>query len=336
MSRARSAFGFAGRGLPAALFAGILVAVAVLHLTPLRERLDGAALDLTQRLARAVAPRPAIEEVVIVGIDEETERRFPEPFALWHRPLGEALAAIAQGNPRLVALDIALPEQSYDSLIPGLDAALIRGLVAAKHPDRLVVGLKLDAHGKSQKVDNLLLAAIGLDALGLAYVTVDRDGTARRVAPARGGDGTGLPLMTERIGRRLGLDQSPGIIDFACGRPLRYVPMQDVLDWGKERPDALAIAFAGKIVLVGKVGPDEDPVRQPLSLADWMPDASAPPGVVLLAQTVRAMQSGRIVGELPGSALAALVAVCAAVVLVGGGLWRTWAAAGLLLSGVVL
>jgi adenylate cyclase len=142
-------------------------------------------------------------------------------------------------------------------------------------------------------------------------------------------------VLTERIAMKLGIVQRAGIIDFASGRPLDYVPMHAVLAWASERPEALARAFAGKVVLLGKVGPDEDPVRQPLSVASWAPDAIAPPGVVLLAQTVRAMQSRRIIAELPWPLLAALVAACAAVVLVSGGLWRTWTAAAVLLAGVV-
>jgi adenylate cyclase len=47
------------------------------------------------------------------------------------------------------------------------------------------------------------------------------------------------------------------------------------------------------------------------------------------------MQSGRIVTELPWPAVAALVAICAAVVLISGGLRRTWTAAAVLLAGVV-
>jgi len=317
------------------MLGGVLLAVAMLHFTPLRERLDGAVLDLTQRVVRTVAPRPAIEDVVIVGIDEETERRFQEPFALWHKRLGEALAAIARGNPRIVALDIALPERSYDSLVPGLDAELVRGLVAAKHPDRLVIGLRLDTHGKPQKVHDLLLAAVGADAVGLAYVTVDRDGTVRRFEPLRRHGSETLPLLAERIALKLGMGHGAGIIDFATGKLLDYVPMHRVVEWARARPDALGEAFAGKVVLVGKVGPDEDPVRQPLSVASWAPGASAPPGVVLLAQTVRAMQSGRIVVKLPWPALAVLLAVCAAVVLVGGGIWRTWTVAVLLLAGII-
>jgi len=333
MTAAQPAFASRRTRTPLVLFAGVLVAVAGLHATPFLERADSAALDATQRIVRALAPRAAVEDVVIVGIDEQTERAFPEPFALWHRPLGAALTAIARGEPRLIALDVVLPERSYDGLVPGLNEALLRGVVAAKHPDRLVAGLRLDPRGRPLPLDSMLLAALGTDAVGLAYVTVDPDGVARRFDAPRSQGGEELPLLVQRIAAKLGLPGRSGIIDFAAGTPFTYLPMQDVIAWARDKPQELAAVFAGKIVFVAHVELDEDPVRQPLSLASWAPEATAPPGVVLLAQTVRALQSGRILSEVQGPALALLVALGAAVGLVGG-VWRTWAAAGLLLAGL--
>src|SRR5688500_4011984 len=75
-----------GAWVAAVLFLCVLGAAAALHPTSARQRLDAMALDATQRAVRAIAPRPAPSDVVIVGIDVETERRFPQPFALWHRP----------------------------------------------------------------------------------------------------------------------------------------------------------------------------------------------------------------------------------------------------------
>src|SRR5215204_4911682 len=82
-----------------AMFIGILLVLAGLDALGLLSRLDNTALDATQRLVRSLSPRSAIENVVIVGIDEGTERSFPEPFALWHRHLGAVLTAIARGRP---------------------------------------------------------------------------------------------------------------------------------------------------------------------------------------------------------------------------------------------
>jgi adenylate cyclase len=308
------------------MFIVIALVVAILHATGVLERLDESASDLTQRLVRELSPRPAVENVVIVGLDEGTERSFPEPFALWHRHLGELLTAIASGGPRLIALDIALPERSYDGLLPGLSAELVRGLVAAKHAGRLAIGVRIDSLGRPQQIDGILLAAAGQDALGFAYAVVDRDGTARRLQSSQSVTQAGIPLLAERAALSLGLPLRNGIIDYACGKPFTYVPMQDVVAWAHNSPERLA-SFAGKAVFVGKVGPDDDPVRQPLSLAAWArPSRTAPPGVVLLAQTVRALESDRILSTLPVPAQIALVLLCAAVVLVGG-LLRNWFAA---------
>ena len=334
MKPSKSIFGQARVRVAAGMFISILIVVGAFHASVLGERLDYSALDTTQRLVRALSPRPAVENVVIVGVDEGTEHSFPEPFALWHKPLGEALTAIARGKPRLVALDIVLPERSYDALLPGLNAELIRGLIAAKHAGGLAIGLRLDARGTPQRIDGILLAAAGPDAVGLAYATVDRDGTARRLEPS----GRPLPLLAERVAISLGLKLRAGIIDYACGQPFTYVPMQDVVAWARSNPERLEV-FAGKVVFVGKVGPDDDPVRQPLSLARWpsAAKATAPPGVVSIAQSVRALESDRILATLPGPAQAALVALGACVVLVGG-LLRTWtvaiALAALVVAGV--
>ncbi len=306
------------RGQSVVILALILLAVASFHLTPLRERLDLIFLDAMQRLVRAVAVRPAEESVVIVGIDEETERRFEEPFALWHRHMGEALAAIARGNPKLIVVDIVLPERSYDRIVPGLDTALLQGLIAAKQSDRLVVGVMLDSQGHPRALHSMLLAAVGIDSLGLSYVAVDEDGIARRVErPDESNPGT-IPLLTERIAQKLRLPMKWGVIDFAAGAPFDYIPMHDVIERLRVQPDRLPALFSDRIVFLGKVGPDDDPVRQPLSLARWAQQSSAPPGVVLLAQTIRAQQSGRILQDPPVWLGPLIVLGCATVIIVHG------------------
>jgi adenylate cyclase len=326
MKLSRSIAGRDRKRVVAAMFIVIALVIAILHAFGVLERLDDSALDATQRLVRGLSPRAAIENVIIVGLDEGTERSFPEPFALWHRHLGELLTAIASGGPRLIALDIVLPERSYDELLPGLSIELVRGLIAAKRAGRLAMGVRIDSLGRPQPIDGILLAAAGQDTLGFAHVVIDRDGTARRLQSSPSGTRAGIPLLAERAALSLGLTLRNGIIDYACGKPFAYVPMQDVVAWAHNSPERLA-AFADKAVFVGKVGPDDDPVRQPLSLAGWAQSSrAAPPGVVLLAQTVRALESDRILSTLPVPAQIALVLLCAAVVLVGGVL-RTWFAA---------
>jgi adenylate cyclase len=305
------------------LFLAVVAGASVLHLTGARERLDAVALDAVQRVGRAIVPRPGPDDVVIVGIDAETERRFPQPFALWHRPLAAALVGIARANPRIIALDIILPERSFEDLIPGAHAELMRALVAAKHPNRLVAGLRLDRAGHALPIDPLFMAALGPNALGIAYVPIDVDGVARRTRPERLRDADALPLLTERVASLLGGHLPEGIVDFACGEPFDYLPLHDVVDRAANGGASLPRLLTGKIVLIGHVGADADPVRQPLSLAAWDSQTKMPPGVVVLAQTIRAMLAGRIVPQLHGAVLALLVGLAACIVFVGTPR-RTW------------
>jgi adenylate cyclase len=312
----------------------VLLPVASFHLAPLREQVDLIYLDSMQKLAREVVVRPTYQNVVIVGIDGETERRFDEPFALWHRHLGDALAAISRGDPKLVVLDIILPERSYDTIVPGLDIALLRGLIAAKQPDRLVVGVMLDSQGHPRALHNLFLAAVGIDSLGLSYVAVDADGIARRIERRDKSQSGQIPLLTERVAQKLGLPIKSGLIDFGIGAAFDYVPMHDVIEWARSQPDRLSALFSDRIVFMGKVGPDDDAVRQPLSLARWAPKSLDPPGVVLLAQTIRAEQAGRILRDLPHWLGPLIVVVCSMVVFIHG-ITRAWIGALLAISALV-
>ncbi|HZP86226.1 MAG TPA: CHASE2 domain-containing protein [Burkholderiales bacterium] len=317
----------------------VLAMSAAFFVSPLRARLDGIAFDSVAKLIRHNGPLPAIEEVVIVGIDEATEQSIGEPFGMWHEQLAAALKGIARGAPKLVAMDIVLPDRSFDAIKPGLDAALIRAFRAVKDAvgqhDRFVVGQRIDARGGLRRIDDMLLAAIGTEATGLAYAEQDLDGTVRRFRPAARETEDQL-FLAARIADAVDVPVRAGLIDFACGRPLQYIALREVLTWQRtDRDDLARKAFQGKIVLLGSVMPDEDSVRQPLSLAAWDPEAIAPPGVVAHAQIVRALQSGRMLQELSTVSLAGLTAVAAMMVSMAG-LVRLWVICAVAVAGVLV
>jgi len=285
---------------------------------------DGAAFDLAARALRALAPRPASEDIVIIGIDEASERALAEPFALWHRHLGDALTVIAHAAPAAVAVDVTLPDRSFEAVVPGLDAALAKGIVEARRAAPLTIGLSLDAQGRVRPVSPLLVAAAGEQAFALAYATVDDDGVARRFVPVFGQSG-GTAGLAERTGQALGAQVAAGWIDFSVGEPFRYVSLVDVLRW-REDPAAAARTLGGRVVLIGSVLPDVDRVRQPLSLAAWEPDAVAPPGIVLQAQTLRALRAGALLQSVPTPLIVVLTALMALVVSIRRAGWA-WTAA---------
>ena len=82
------------------------------------------AYDLQMRLLREAYPRPLEDDVILIGVTEETEARFHEPVALWHRHFAEVLHALAKARPRAVGVDFVLPERSFDAIVPGLDLAM--------------------------------------------------------------------------------------------------------------------------------------------------------------------------------------------------------------------
>lgn len=244
---------------------------------------------------------------------------------MWHGYLGAALGIIARSAPTAVGLDVTLPDRSFDDIRPGLDEVLARGLAEARQMAPLAVGLSLTAQGQVRNVHPIFVAAAGEDAFALAYASSDRDGVVRRVEPALGEGGASLPGLAEHLARSLGTMPSTGWIDFAAGKPFEYIPLAEVLRW-QDDATAAKKAFAGKVVIVGSVLPDQDRVRQPLSLAAWEPASAAPPGVVLQAQTLRVLLGGALIESLPVPVVLAISMLTAALAFMRRSGWA-WLAA---------
>lgn len=81
-----------------ATIAGMLVAMVatlVFHFTPAREALGAAALDAQFRFLRTLHAVQLDNDVVVVGIDDETFKRFSEPVAA---ALGSTETLVALGE----------------------------------------------------------------------------------------------------------------------------------------------------------------------------------------------------------------------------------------------
>ncbi|HXY22547.1 MAG TPA: adenylate/guanylate cyclase domain-containing protein [Burkholderiaceae bacterium] len=175
------------RGLLAALIGVALASVAGETLGIL-ERADELLFDAQARMVRAwresQAALPERPQVVIVGVDDASLAAVGVPMAMLHGPLGTALQAIAAGDPLAIGLDIALPERSFDRLLPGLDRELMRGLLAARAKAGIVLVLDVDGSGRARIPPTPLLAAAGgSQAFGLALFPIDCDGVVRRFDP---------------------------------------------------------------------------------------------------------------------------------------------------------
>lgn len=279
------------------------VAGLLLLLSPWSERLSMPIADLVTHTLRALGPRTA-PEPVLVGLDQATLDASAEPPGLMHHELADLLEGLALARPRLIVLDLALPERSAEAQRPGYDAALLRALAAARDAGLLVV-IDADAEGRLRAIHPPLLAAVGADAVAVALHAVDADPVVRRVEALRGG----ATSFATRAAQALGQSAGAGWIDWSLGQPYRYQSMQTVIA-AQRRGDlpALRAAFEGRVVLVGSVLPFVQRQPQPVSLAGWERGAAAPPAVLVHAQAIRSLMAGGLLQPLP--LLAQLAVVC--------------------------
>ena len=88
---------------------------------------DFALYDAQSRWLRAKAPAMLSQDVVVIGLDEAAYVSIPEPYALWHKHLGDLFSGLASARPAVVGLATPLPVRSYDFLIREIDTSRCGG-----------------------------------------------------------------------------------------------------------------------------------------------------------------------------------------------------------------
>lgn len=328
------------RALAAAAFAASAAAIAALD--PLAG-IDAKLLDAQFAWLRARAHPAPEARIAIVGIDEAATRELAEPIALWHPHLSAFLEGLREAKPAVVALDLILPDRSYDAFVPGLDRMLARALVGTRGAFPTVLGVTLDEGRRPRAIQPLFVAAAGTTP-AFAVLPVDGDGVVRRFDEALGQGGERVPTLVGEVARHLGAAPREGLVDFALGPDFEYTPFTRVLAAARDGDRAfLAERFGGRAVLLGTVQPYVDTLRVPVRLASWQ-EGEGVHGVVAHAQALRSLLAGRVIGTAPAAAtvalaagatllvlpaLPAVAAAIAAVALVAGLLAAsTWALAG--------
>ena len=297
------------RHLPLVL---IVLCAAVLAAARAAEPLDLKLLDLQFRLLRAWFPAPVTRDVVVVGIDEDTVKAFPEPITLWHRHLARFFHAMALAKPAAVGVDIVLPDRSYESVLPGSDRELMKGLLEARRSYPLVLARTLDPANQPRAIHPPFATAAGPGATGFALFPVDPDGTVRRFDEHLGREGERVDTLAGQMARHMKVEPSAGYIDYRQGGRHEYIPLQRVLQWAEDNNHAgLAQAFGGKPVFLGMMLPFEDRLTAPVPLTAWETDPSDTPGVFIQAQAVRTLLNGGLVRPAPTVAIVGLSVLAA-------------------------
>jgi class 3 adenylate cyclase/CHASE2 domain-containing sensor protein len=283
-----------GWGLALSLLVGL-----ALPLTQWGEPLDLKLLDAQfSLLARRRSPQPP-GDIVIVAVDEPTLAALAEPLPLVHVHLSELFAALAAADAKAVALDLILPERSYDALVPGNDQQLILGILAMRRVGIVVLARTVDEGGQPRKIHAPLLAAAGPQGSGLALMPVDSDGVVRRFDESLGLDGSPVDTFVGTLARRLGETPRRGLIDFSRYAGFTTLPLIQVLDRiDHGDTEALARAFRGKLVFIGTDLPFLDRHRVPLVPAVQNRHATMP-GVEIHAQALHSILAHGLVRPTP-------------------------------------
>ena len=268
-----------------AVFVVALLGLA-LALSPLAERIDAKVLDLEWSALRKFDARPAPDDIIIVGVDDQTAGAISEPPPLWHESLGMALVRIASAHPRAIGLDLPLPERSFDDVRRGLDRALLVGLAAARENGPFVAALSIDSRTRAARnVHAPFLALLQEERLGIALLARDVDGVTRRFSLALPTEDGAFPTLAGRLCRALSRACGDGLIHFALGAPYRYVPLQQVLRLSDVQ--ALDRLFRDRIVLIGEAQRFSGRVAVPVNLAGWENVRGDAPTIVVHAQSLR-------------------------------------------------
>ena len=277
----------------------VVLVSSLLLLAPLTRQWESGWRDLGFQWLAAHAPLAVPQDVVIVGIDDDDLRSFGVPVAMLHRELGAFLEAMALAKPRAVGLDILLPSTSFDKLQAGLDAALARGIIAARASTSLILGVSTDELGQPRPLHPLFASLAGKERIGYVFLVNDDDAIVRRFDERLGSQGEHVPTLSGQLARALGYAPKPGLVNYAQGAPFRYIPLRQVLAWReKGQAEALQQAFGSKVVLLGSVLAFDDQHRGSVQLSAWSPTTIGSHGVLLHAQLLRNLMSDALVQPL--------------------------------------
>ena len=284
------------------------------------------AFDQQMRLLREIHTRALPDDVVLIGTDEETYRVFDEPFALWHRRFAAVMHALAKAKPRAVGVDFVLPERSFEKIVPGIDLAMMRGLLDLKRSTHLVYVQTVDSQGNLVAVQPNYGNIITPENLGVDQHYRDRDSVSRRFGRmADDKDGHEIPSLVSQMLKGLGRPLDEGYIDYSLGAPLQYVPIHRIAEWDEA---TLKRVFADRVVVMGSLVGFVDRWRLPTKLlavdpgrpkmiGEDDPGAYSQPGVLIHVQALRSHLGPGLLHPLPRAIQWLLAAVTLLAVFIG-------------------
>jgi CHASE2 domain-containing sensor protein len=301
----------------AASFVAAALALAGLafHLSPWGERASLFLLDAGFGVLRAIGPRKAPDNIVVVALDDANAVSADvDPIGPGLRKLPDILVRVARGRPRAVALLAPLPRASLDGALAGFDDALATALAVTQSAAPLVVGITVDGGREVVPIHERLLRDVDTRALAFTLLPRDEDGVVRRVVLALPTQQGRWPTVAGWLCEVLDGRCESGLIDYTLGPAYRHVPARKLLEIRDDK--ALERLFRDRVVFVASVAGPGDRVPQPVAMAGWEPPTSAPPSVLAHAQALRTLLHGHPLREAPLAVLAVAIGAAALLSLV--------------------
>ncbi len=283
--------------------------------------LDAWSVDTQFTILRSISPEFIDPGITIVAIDDEAIKRSGTPLSLWHPYLARLLDRIAEGRPKVVALDLVLPDRSYEQKYPVTDSVLMKSMMELRqHKIPMVLAFSLDGQSQAKPLWPPYMALVDREyGLGSDVLTTDRDLIVRRHTEDIGVDGTSLPTFAGQVVRAAGIKYKPGMMNY---RVQYNVPVISALQLMGETDSATLTDIHGRVVIIGGTLPDIDRMPQPVPLSTQYP-AYSQPGVFVQANLVAGMITDTLVRTAPVAATYALIWLGLLSWPVSGTLYRT-------------
>jgi len=261
------------------------------------------ALDIRYKLrSDLLREEERSEQIVIIGIDDDSISEIKEPFILWDTFFAEIIEMLGKYQAKIIGLDLIWTKQIDDFVTrPAKQRnALRRSLLIAKnkyHSD-IVMAIGATArkteHFDTLETDSYLPmkqfgAIVGRDAFGVVNTISDADNYIRRVKlfyQSDNMDKQALPGFSNIIAssylaakQNINTSQTPLLINYQLNKHFDVLPFNEVLHEARVNNSTYFNEhFANKVVLLGMTNVSGDIVPSPVS--------QETPGIVIHAYAI--------------------------------------------------
>lgn len=202
-----------------------------------------------------------VAPITLVTLDDETyaKEEFKTPMALWRQQFSVVIRGLVDAGAAVVALDVLLPQTTFDELVDGYSKVWLKTLAYALVRGVPLVAGYVDVDGEQYLPHRKYRQILGAERLGLFNLTTDQDDFIRRHRlwfTAQEGDMRveTFPLKTAKAFRpTMGEFPEEVYIDFLSNPDaLPKVSFAEVFEKSKAGDtEFLEQRFQGRIVFVG-------------------------------------------------------------------------------------